>query len=185
MNREDQRMCEAWRTARAAQLIAKYSSDNLMTWHDKKSREEAWDVLLEFADYVLSQRFSQVDDVVSRVLGGGVANRWLMRLRPTDQWLRQLEEGGEEGEEGVADNEETRSLLLYALKRDRERAIARGGAIDGPDAIEGPIETADEAVAFVSAALEDLTMGSRRFCARELEITHKSLIKKRVMPVAT
>jgi hypothetical protein len=36
---------------------------------------QAWDVLLDFADYVLSGRFSQIDDIVSRVLGGGVANR--------------------------------------------------------------------------------------------------------------
>ena len=33
------------------------------------------------------QRFSKVDDVVSRVLGGGVANRWLTRLRPTERWM--------------------------------------------------------------------------------------------------
>jgi hypothetical protein len=31
----------------------------------------------------------QVDDLVSRVLGGGVANRWLTRLKPTEQWLSQ------------------------------------------------------------------------------------------------
>ena len=30
-----------------------------------------------------------MDDLVSRVLGGGVANRWLTRLKPTEQWLSQ------------------------------------------------------------------------------------------------
>jgi len=179
MSRQDQRMCEAWRTARAAQLIQKYGSDKLMGWHEVGSREEAWDVLLEFADYVLSGRFSQVDDVVSRVLGGGVANRWLMRLRPTDQWM-QMEGASSEGAGGDDDtrSSETRSLLLYALNRDRERAIARGGGSDGAGAIEAPIADEDAAEAYVAAQLSELTMESRRFCARELEITHKTLIRE-------
>jgi len=177
MSRQDQRMCEAWRTARAAQLIQKYGSDKLMGWHEVGSREEAWDVLLEFADYVLSGRFSQVDDVVSRVLGGGVANRWLMRLRPTDQWM-QMEGASSEGGDDDTRSSETRSLLLYALNRDRERAIARGGGSDGAGAIEAPIADEDAAEAYVAAQLSELTMESRRFCARELEITHKTLIRE-------
>ena len=29
-----------------------------------------------------------MDDYVSRVLGGGVNNRWTTRLKPTEDWLK-------------------------------------------------------------------------------------------------
>jgi len=87
MPREQQRTCEAWRSARCAQLIDEFGMENIMAWHDVATREEAWEVLLSHADNVLEQRFSLTDDVVSRVLGGGVSNRWLTRLRPTDLWM--------------------------------------------------------------------------------------------------
>jgi len=58
MARDEQRMCEAWRSARAAQLLEKYGEDALMTWHGVDSREGAWEVLLGYADEVLEARFS-------------------------------------------------------------------------------------------------------------------------------
>jgi len=197
MTRRDQRMCEAWRAARAAQLVHKYTSDSLATWHGELdaplTREECWDVLLDFADYTLLERFAKVDDVVSRVLGGGVANRWLTRLRPTDTWMQErsrraetakavlhaVKQADDEGGESESDeSDETRQLLLYALRRDRERAIARGGGIDGPAAIEDHIETAEEAEEVVAAMLSELTLNSRTFCRKEMEITHKRLVKE-------
>jgi hypothetical protein len=51
--RDQQRMMEAWRTARVAQLIEKFGLDSLMTWHTCESREAVWDVMLEHADHVL------------------------------------------------------------------------------------------------------------------------------------
>jgi hypothetical protein len=51
--RDQQRMMEAWRTARVAQLIEKFGLDSLMTWHKCESREAVWDVMLEHADHVL------------------------------------------------------------------------------------------------------------------------------------
>jgi len=192
MNRAEQRMCEAWRAARVAQLVDEFPSASIATWHEKETREEAWELLLQFADYTLTERFSKVDDVVSRVLGGGVANRWLTRLRPTDTWLakRKVQGDGREGGATAAGaagggasehshaGDETRQLLFYAMRRDRERAIERGGGVDGIDAIEAPVETPEEAEAFVAECLEALTSRSRRFCSKELEITHKSLVKE-------
>ena len=78
---------EAWRTARIAELIDEFGEEQLMEWHGTEAPEALWDTLLDFSDEVLVDRFSQIDDLVSRVLGGGVANRWLTRLRPTEQWM--------------------------------------------------------------------------------------------------
>ena len=75
MPRRQQLMVEAWRTARIAELLDEFGEDNLMAWHGVESSEELWEVLLDFSDEVLVDRFSKIDDLVSRVLGGGVANR--------------------------------------------------------------------------------------------------------------
>ena len=87
MPRRHQLVVEAWRTARVAQLIDEFGEDQLMEWHSCARREELWDILLDYSDEVLVDRFSMVDDLVSRVLGGGISNRWLTRLRPTEQWM--------------------------------------------------------------------------------------------------
>jgi len=168
MIRGDQRICEAWRAARVAELVEKYGTASFMEWHGCETATDAWDVLLDFADYTLSERFSQIDDVVSRVLGGGVANRWLGRLRPVEQYI------SERRQAGLAGSGETGQLLLHALKRDRARAQERGAW----PAVEDEIGSVEDAEAWVSDCLTELTMESRVFCARELEITHKQLIKQ-------
>ena len=53
-------MCEAWVTLRAAQLISKYGVENLMQWHGVETKEQVWDVLLDYGEQVLIERFSQV-----------------------------------------------------------------------------------------------------------------------------
>ena len=48
---------------------------------------QVFDLLMEYAMDVMSNRFSKTQDVVSRVLGGGVSNRWLTRLCPIQDYL--------------------------------------------------------------------------------------------------
>ena len=182
--RDQQCMIEAWRTVRVAQLIDQFGIENLMSWHGCDTREEAWEVLLAHADHVLEERFSTTDDVVSRVLGGGVANRWSTRLLPTHEWL----EGALEQEDGSS---ELLDLFQYAVERDRERALARGCSIEDAQwrgcevecstpefgecgATSWPLVPAAQ----VAYYIRELTMTSRRFCSREREITHKGLIQQ-------
>jgi hypothetical protein len=80
---------------------------------------------------------------VLQVLGGGVANRWLTRLRPTDEWMaaRQAPRtagiadgsggaiGGGEGEDG-ADDDELSAFFSLAVSRDVERALERGCSLE-------------------------------------------------------
>jgi len=171
--REQQCMLEAWRTARVAQLLDKYGLANVMAWHGCATREEAWEVLLRHADHVLEERFSATDDVVSRVLGGGVANRWSTRLRPTHVWL----EGALERESSAG---ELTALFEYAATRDRERAVARGCTLEDRLWRGCEVECSPELEPTVRAAayVKELTLSSRRLCSREREITHKGLIKQ-------
>jgi len=175
MPRDAQRMCEAWRTARVAQLLEEYGTEALMEWHDVSTREEAWDVLLSYADNVLVERFSLTDDVVSRVLGGGVANRWLTRLRPTDEWLagRLARSGDGASEDGLG------AFFAYAVGRDREGALERGCSLEDAEWRGCDVEeTTAEPERLISTYLTSLTASSERFCTREVEITHKGLIKE-------
>jgi len=188
--REAQRMVEAWRTARTAQLIDTFGVDNLMAWHGCGSREEVWEMLLSHADHILVERFSQTDDVVSRVLGGGVANRWLTRLRPTYGWLSRLLLSNGTSGDAVSDkgggslSTELREFFQYAVDRDRQRALERGCTlediewrgceVEGECTLEGGCDPAQ----LVFSYLESLTRSSQRFCSREREITHKELIKQ-------
>ena len=172
MRRAAQRTVEAWRAARVAQLLETFGEANLMAWHGCETREEAWEVLLAFSDHVLSDRFSQVDDVVSRVLGGGVANRWLTRLRPTARWMEGRAQAAAEG--ATVDAAESHAdFFLYALRRDRHRALE--GRREG---VEPPLESAAEAERQVREICSELTLASRRFCSKETEITHKALIRE-------
>jgi len=183
MPRDSQRMCEAWRTARAAQLLEKYGVDSLMEWHAVDTREAAWGVLLEYADEVLEERFSKSDDVVSRVLGGGVANRWLTRLRPTDTWMaEQLRGASSQGEQRGGGGSEIEDFVAYAVVRDRERAIERGCSLEDAEwrgcEIEAELDADSEPMSMIASYLSSLTRTSQRFCKREVQITHKQLVKE-------
>ncbi|CAM9893837.1 unnamed protein product, partial [Choristocarpus tenellus] len=49
--------------------------------HGVETEEEVFECLLAYARQTLN-RFSSIVDSTSRVLGGGVGNRWVTRLRP-------------------------------------------------------------------------------------------------------
>ena len=61
---------------------------------------------------------SQVDDLVSRVLGGGVRERWGGRLEPVRAWVGAREDSAELG-----------AFFAFSLRRDRQRAIERGCSV--------------------------------------------------------
>ena len=175
MDRDAQRTCEAWRAARVARLLDDFGTDNIMRWHGLASREEVWELLLTHADHVLEERFSQVDDLVSRVLGGGVRERWGGRLEPVQSWVGERESSAELG-----------AFLAFCLRRDRQRAIDRGCSVEDLEEAEAgcEVETGGEerfgvaaehraAAAFVSARLGSLADEARRFFPHERAITHK------------
>ena len=175
MDRDAQRTCEAWRAARVARLLDDFGTDNIMRWHGLASREEVWELLLAHADHVLEERFSQVDDLVSRVLGGGVRERWGGRLEPVQSWVGERESSAELG-----------AFLAFCLRRDRQRAIDRGCSVEDLEEAEAgcEVETGGEerfgvaaehraAAAFVSARLGSLADEARRFFPHERAITHK------------
>ena len=140
-------------------------------------------VLLSHADNVLEMRFSLTDDVVSRVLGGGVANRWLTRLRPTDLWMEARRARG--ADDGIS------AFLAHAVRRDRERALERGCSLEDAEwrgcevedeiEISGGIsggeiaEVSTDPQALISSHLAALTARSGRFCKLEVEITHNPM----------
>ena len=81
-----------------------------MRWEGADNVVEVWNSLLAFGDEVLTERFSAVDDLVSRVLGGGVANRYETRLTPTVKWLMKREPDA------------LSAFFLHAARWDREQA---------------------------------------------------------------
>jgi hypothetical protein len=66
---------------------------------------------------IINQSLNQVDDLVSRVLGGGVENRWQTRLKPTEEWLQhRLEHRLEKVGADTLD-----SFFTYAMKQKHQR----------------------------------------------------------------
>ena len=57
-----------------AKLLEEFGVGNVARWEGAEGPEGAWAALLDFSDVVLVERFSAIDDLVSRVLGGGVAS---------------------------------------------------------------------------------------------------------------
>ncbi|KAH8071822.1 hypothetical protein JL720_11323 [Aureococcus anophagefferens] len=88
MRRSNQRLVEAWRTVRVAELLEEFGADRVNAWGPGPGPPvQAWCALLDFADEVLVERFSKVDDRVKRVLGGGVEDRFETRLMPAGDWV--------------------------------------------------------------------------------------------------
>jgi len=175
LERASQRMCEAWRMARAAQLLEKYGLDNIKEWSGSTDDEGAWEVLLGYGDEVLVERFSQTDDVVSRVLGGGVANRWLTRLRPTHEWMQARLETAS-GALGGTDM--LSRFFAYALARDQARALDMGATDAEWRICDGEaVKHEGEGETVIASYLAALTDQSRFFCTQEAAITHKELVK--------
>lgn len=161
MRRAEQRKVEAWRTARIARLIEQFGIEAIMRWEGVDSQEEVWNSLLAFADEVLVDRFSALDDLVSRVLGGGVANRYETRLKPTVKWLE------------ARSPDSLSAFFLHAAKWDRANAKKTETT-----SLEDELTTSEEAETFVRDACSDLLVKGKRFCNKELEITHKQLIRE-------
>ncbi|KAH8062064.1 hypothetical protein JL721_8785 [Aureococcus anophagefferens] len=114
MRRSNQRLVEAWRTVRVAELLEEFGADRVNAWGPGPGPPvQAWCALLDFADEVLVERFSKVDDRVKRVLGGGVEDRFETRLMPAGDWV--LKHGAAH-----------REFFLFAAKRDRGSAAPRG-----------------------------------------------------------
>ncbi|CAH0375577.1 unnamed protein product [Pelagomonas calceolata] len=161
MRRAEQRKVEAWRTARIARLIEQFGIESIMRWEGADNVVEVWNSLLAFGDEVLTERFSAVDDLVSRVLGGGVANRYETRLKPTVKWLTNRQPDA------------LSAFFLHAARWDRAQA-----AKTETTSLEAPIQSAAEAEAFVRDTCSELLKRGKRFCNKELEITHKQLIRE-------
>ncbi|KAH8085634.1 hypothetical protein JL720_7626 [Aureococcus anophagefferens] len=184
MRRCDQRAVEAARSARVAALLDKFGADQIARWEGVDTREAAWDALLRFSDEVLVDRFSAIDDLVSRVLGGGVANRYQTRLLPTARWMRRRDDLGAADDLGAFFLHAAERDLLNAERRldDDENPVGCDPFVDAEcgedDELEPPCETPLEAEAFVRGACAAAVADSKRFCNKELEITHKSLIKE-------
>ena len=163
MRRSDQRLVEAWRTVRVAELLEEFGARDVTTWLSADSEEDAWRRLLDFADEVLVARFSRVDDRVRRVLGGGVEDRFETRLEPVSEWV--LKHGLSQ-----------RRFFLFAAKRDRERARARRRGrhpafrFAKSDRLEPPRTSARAALRRARLACVALLEVSRPFLARENEI---------------
>eukprot|EP00239_Pterosperma_sp_CCMP1384_P005050 CAMPEP_0197848848 /NCGR_PEP_ID=MMETSP1438-20131217/10215_1 /TAXON_ID=1461541 /ORGANISM="Pterosperma sp., Strain CCMP1384" /LENGTH=945 /DNA_ID=CAMNT_0043461277 /DNA_START=270 /DNA_END=3107 /DNA_ORIENTATION=- len=148
LSRQDQRMLEAQRTVRVAQLLQRFGVAQIMCWHGCDTQEDAWEHLLHYSDEILLERFGRVEDLVSRVLGGGVGNRWLTRLRPAAVWMDAwIETDDQEGHDLAA-------FFRYAAARDR-------------------YATAEASSAYPAAVLKAHVKECRRFCNQEYEITHK------------
>jgi ATP-dependent exoDNAse (exonuclease V) alpha subunit len=72
---EDRHIIDAIRAAKIAELLDEFDAGNIREWHGLHSTEAVWQLLLEFSDEVLIDRFGMVDDLVSRVLGGSIRNQ--------------------------------------------------------------------------------------------------------------
>ncbi|CAM9847581.1 unnamed protein product [Chrysoparadoxa australica] len=78
----------AWVICRCAMLLEKFGNNLLMEAHGFSTEEEVFDELFSYARTTL-ERFNRMSDTTSRVLGGGVGNRWSTRLRPVAQFMQE------------------------------------------------------------------------------------------------
>ncbi len=136
-----------------------------MRWEGAENVVEVWNSLLAFGDEVLTERFSAVDDLVSRVLGGGVANRYETRLKPTVKWLQQRHPDA------------LSAFFLHAARWDRENA-----ARTETTSLEAPIQSAAEAEAFVRETCAELLKQGKRFCNKPCGNQPVSQVRTRTRP---
>ena len=120
-----------------------------------------------------------MDDVVSRVLGGGVANRWLTRLKPTQVWASERAEVAKKAASNfdataTAAEAENLAFFKYSKSRFRQRALRRGYH----RWVEQPFQSGEQVRDWLAEQAATLVLDSRQFCKREVEITHKALIRE-------
>ncbi len=83
----------AWAVARLLILLQEFDTAVLLEAHGVTTEEALVDAMLGYAKETLG-RFSSTTDLTSRVLQGGVADRWETRLRPVASFLRGRKEEG-------------------------------------------------------------------------------------------
>mmetsp|Transcript_14874 Transcript_14874/g.22144 ORF Transcript_14874/g.22144 Transcript_14874/m.22144 type:complete len:565 (+) Transcript_14874:232-1926(+) len=76
---EQQAMIHDFMVARLLLILYEHDTDVIKDAHDIKTDEEVARVLLDYGEATLL-RYDTIEDRTSRVLGGGVANRWSTRL---------------------------------------------------------------------------------------------------------
>jgi len=76
-----------WAVARLLMLVWEHDLEIIKDAHGVETDLEAAKILLDYARVTL-RRFSGVSDTTTRVLSGGVANRWEKRLKPVDDFLQ-------------------------------------------------------------------------------------------------
>jgi hypothetical protein len=170
MRRSDQRLVEAWRTVRIAELLEDFGEGDVAAWAGAETREGAWSSLLDYADDILIGRFSRVDDRVERVLGGGVENRFETRLEPIADWV--LERG----------SFAQRDFFLFSARRDRDRARARTGnafTFAKSERLEPPRTSPRAALRRARLACLAVTSAARPFLAFENQILGGAVSKRR------
>eukprot|EP00922_Rhytidocystis_sp_ex-Travisia-forbesii_P045762 GHVS01068282.1.p1 GENE.GHVS01068282.1~~GHVS01068282.1.p1 ORF type:complete len:304 (-),score=44.46 GHVS01068282.1:166-1077(-) len=76
----------AWAVGRVLLLLWQHDLAVIKHAHNAEQDETVVDILLAYARKSLN-RFSTIQDTTGRVLGGGVANRWMTRLKNVDSFL--------------------------------------------------------------------------------------------------
>jgi len=77
----------AWATGRLLMLAWEHDLEIMADAHGVEGERALCGVLLDYARVTL-RRFSGVSDTTTRVLSGGVANRWETRLKPVHDFLQ-------------------------------------------------------------------------------------------------
>ena len=89
-SKEEYKIMKDWLVARVIMLIFEHDVDLMKGAHKVKTDEELVDCLLAYATTVLN-RFDTILDQTSRVLGGGITNRWNGRLKIVKDFLVSVE----------------------------------------------------------------------------------------------
>lgn len=85
-SKEQQEMIHDFMVARLLLILYEHDIDVIKHAHHVDTEEEAAKVLLDYGESTL-KRYNTIKDRTSRVLGGGVANRWSTRLCNVKRYL--------------------------------------------------------------------------------------------------
>mmetsp|Transcript_53042 Transcript_53042/g.68013 ORF Transcript_53042/g.68013 Transcript_53042/m.68013 type:complete len:213 (+) Transcript_53042:73-711(+) len=152
MSKFDKRMVEAWRDVRIAQICEEFGMCNLMKWHQAETHEEVWDCLLAYSDEVLVDRFSMLNDTVSRVLNGGVVDRWNQRIMTSYNWMKDRMNvnmdvlSPEEKAKQVEMSLPRKKFFRHALARGKARSQRKLKKWEKKSSANGDAETSAEAI---------------------------------------
>lgn len=146
---EQHREIWAWAVARLLILLFEFDTDVLLEAHGVATEDELCDALLDYAKEVLG-RFSSTTDMTSRVLQGGVANRWETRLRPVAKFLRPR------SEETLRPIKmkllEKAGLTLPYIKEVTQRLVLEAERFTGLKPLSSQVQAQQQAAAAAAAA---------------------------------